>query len=211
MINFLNKKHIIILVSGGAASGKTTFSEKLMKLVKNYSVSLVSLDNYYKDFPNLSSEELKNINFDNPITIDSKLLLKHINMLINDKIVKQPKYDFSINAHGNEYVIVKPAKIIIIEGIFLLEMKEIRNLSNIKIYIETDDDIRFIRRLNRDIKERKRSEEFAIKQYLEKVKPMHELIVKPSSRYADLIIPYYEGNDVAMEILISSIKGLLNK
>jgi len=211
MIKFLEKDSIVISVAGGAASGKTTFSKNLMKLVKNYSVSLLSLDNYYKDFSDLSFEERAKINFDNPDTIDVDLLIKHIKMLINNQEVQQRKYDFTLNLHSQELITIKPAKIIIIEGLFLLEIKAIRELSNIKIYIETDDDIRFIRRLNRDVKERKRTEKFAIHQYLTMVKPMHDLIIKPSSRFADLIIPYYDGNDVAMGLLLTSIKGLLQR
>jgi len=209
MDKFSGEKSIVIAVAGGAGAGKTTFSRQLVALLKNYSVILISVDNYCKDFSHLTLKQRKQINFDNPNTIDIELLSKHLKMLKNNQSVNCHYYDYSISLRSKKTFKLNPAKIIIIEGVLLLSTPKIRELSDIKIYIETDDDLRFIRRLKRDINERKRSREFAINQYLTMVKPMHELIVKPSSRYADLIIPYYDGNNIAMNILIKSIEGVL--
>jgi len=203
-------KNILVAVAGGTASGKTTFSKKIMKEISEYSVILLSLDNYYKDFSYLTFEQREKINFDNPDNFDVPLLKKHLTMLRNNESIEQFIYDFSIHLRSKKTIVVKPAKIIIIEGLFLLHIEEIRDLFNIKLYIETDDDLRFIRRLERDIKERNRTKNYVVNQYLETVKPMHDLIVKPSSRYADLIIPYYDGNKVAMKILLASFTYLLN-
>jgi len=210
MKQLFSKRNIVVAVAGGTASGKTTFSIELMKLVKQYSIILLSLDNYYKDFSYLTLAQRKKLNFDNPDNLDIALLKKHLTMLKNNQSINQFIYDYTISLRTKKTITIKPAKIIIIEGIFLLCIKEIRKLLNIKIYIETDDDLRFIRRLERDVKERKRNKQFVIHQYLTTVKPMHDLIVKPSSRFADLIIPYYDGNKVAMKILSATFKYLLD-
>ncbi len=205
----MKKINTIIAVAGGTASGKTTISNKIMKAMKNKSIAFFAIDNYYKDFSHLSHEERKKINYDHPNSIDIPLLVEHLETLSHNESVKQYVYDFKKNVRTKERIIVNPAKVIVIEGILVLAIEEIRNLSDIKIFINLDDDIRFIRRLKRDIEERKRSVERVIEQYLNVVKPMHDLFVEPSKKYADIIIPYYEGNIVAIDVIVSKIKLLI--
>ena len=149
-------------------------------------------------------------NYDHPNSFDTKLLYTQLKSLLNGSSIKEPVYDFKIhNRKENEYILVEPKKVIILEGILALYDKKIRDLANIKIYVECDSDIRFIRRLERDTIERGRSQSFVIKQYLETVKPSHEAYVNPTKRYADLIIPNDVKHDVALDVLLSKIKEIL--
>ncbi len=203
------KINTIIAVAGGTASGKTTVAKKIIDVITDDSVTLISTDNYYNDYSNLNSSERKQINYDHPNSIDLDLLVEHLYKLSHNEPVKQYVYDFTHNIRTKKTITIKPSKVIILEGILILAIKEIRELADIKIFIKTDDDIRFIRRFERDIKERKRSAESIINQYLLTVKPMHDLLVEPSVKYADLIVPYYEGNIVAIDMILSKIKTLI--
>ncbi len=207
----MQKKNTIIAVAGGTASGKTTVANKIMEIFKEDSVTLISTDNYYKDYSNLSFDERRKINYDHPNTVDIELLSKNLIDLKNNKEVKEYIYDFKNSIRTKKTIIVKPRKVIILEGILILAIKQIRDLVNIKMFIKTDDDIRLIRRLERDMKLRKRTFKSVIDQYLTTVKPMHDLLVEPSTRYADIIIPYYEGNEVAVDLILSKVKSLINK
>ena len=201
---------MLIIVAGGSASGKTTVVKNLMSRLDINEVGIISLDNYYNDQSSLTMEERMLTNYDHPNSFDTKLLYTQLKSLLNGSSIKEPVYDFKIhNRKENEYILVEPKKVIILEGILALYDKKIRDLANIKIYVECDSDIRFIRRLERDTIERGRSQSFVIKQYLETVKPSHEAYVNPTKRYADLIIPNDVKHDVALDVLLSKIKEIL--
>lgn len=155
-------------------------------------------------------QKKKAINFDHPDSIDINYLLKHIKDLMNGKSVEMPVYDFSTSSRKVETITKKPGSVIILDGVLALAMKEIRKISDVKIFIKTEDDIRFIRRLQRDISERNRTIENVIKQYEATVKPMHDAFVEPSIKYADIIVPYYNGNNTAIELIKTHIQALLD-
>ena len=201
---------MLIIVAGGSASGKTTVVKNLMSRLDINEVGIISLDNYYNDQSNLSMDERKQTNYDHPDSFDIDLLYIQLKELLAGKDIKEPVYDFvNHNRKENEYILISPKKVIILEGILALYDKKIRDLANLKIYVECDDDIRFIRRLERDMVERGRTGKFVIKQYLETVKPSHEAYVNPTKRYADIIIPNDKSHDVALEVILSRINDIL--
>lgn len=201
---------MLIIVAGGSASGKTTVVKNLMSGLDINEVGIISLDNYYNDQSNLSMDERKQTNYDHPDSFDMDLLYIQLKELLAGKDIKEPVYDFvNHNRKENEYILISPKKVIILEGILALYDKKIRDLANLKIYVECDDDIRFIRRLERDMVERGRTGKFVIKQYLETVKPSHEAYVNPTKRYADIIIPNDKSHDVALEVILSRINDIL--
>lgn len=201
---------MLIIVAGGSASGKTTVVKNLMSRLDINEVGIISLDNYYNDQSDLSMDERKQTNYDHPDSFDMDLLYIQLKELLAGKDIKEPVYDFvNHNRKENEYILISPKKVIILEGILALYDKKIRDLSNLKIYVECDDDIRFIRRLERDMVERGRTGKFVIKQYLETVKPSHEAYVNPTKRYADIIIPNDKSHDVALEVILSRINDIL--
>ena len=201
---------MLIIVAGGSASGKTTVVKNLMSRLNINEVGIISLDNYYNDQSNLSMDERKQTNYDHPDSFDMDLLYIQLKELLAGKDIKEPVYDFvNHNRKENEYILISPKKVIILEGILALYDKKIRDLANLKIYVECDDDIRFIRRLERDMVERGRTGKFVIKQYLETVKPSHEAYVNPTKRYADIIIPNDKSHDVALEVILSRINDIL--
>ena len=202
---------MLIIVAGGSASGKTTVVKNLMSRLDINEVGIISLDNYYNDQSNLSMDERKQTNYDHPDSFDMDLLYIQLKELLAGKDIKEPVYDFvNHNRKENEYILISPKKVIILEGILALYDKKIRDLANLKIYVECDDDIRFIRRLERDMVERGRTGKFVIKQYLETVKPSHEAYVNPTKRYADIIIPNDKSHDVALEVILSRINDILS-
>ncbi|MDF2700384.1 MAG: udk [Haloplasmataceae bacterium] len=200
---------ILIGIAGGTASGKTTITRKIASNFDHYHVTIIKHDDYYKDQSDLSIEERLKTNYDHPSSLDNELLYKHLKQLINGETVNKPTYDFTIHSRRIETEIVYPTSIIILEGILIFEDVNLRELMDIKIFVDTDDDIRFIRRLLRDINERKRSIESVVSQYINTVKPMHLQFVEPSKRYADLIIPEGGNNEVAIDIIVSKIKHII--
>lgn len=201
---------ILIIVAGGSASGKTTVVRKLFNSLSDNDVALICEDNYYNDQSHLTMEERKLTNYDHPDSFDVDLLYKQLVELLDGKTISEPVYDFcEHNRKDNEFITVEPKKVIILEGILALYDERIRNLANIKIFVESDDDIRFIRRLVRDMADRGRTLEFVIKQYLDTVKPMYESYVAPTKRYADIIIPNDTKHDVALDILLAKIKEII--
>lgn len=207
----MNKKVTIILIAGGTASGKTTVADRIAnEILKDKSVTHLSMDNYYKDFSELTFDERKCINFDHPNSVDVEMLTRDLKALQDYQPIKVPVYDFKTSARTKDHIIYKPSDVIILDGIFALAVKEIRNFGDIKIFIKTEDDLRFIRRMQRDILERDRSIESVVNQYLNEVKPMHDAFIGPSIEYADLIIPYREGNEVAIDLVAAKILTLVS-
>ena len=205
-------KTTIIGIAGGTASGKTTIAKILYETALLYgSVAHIKLDDYYKDNSHLSFEERRKINYDHPDSYDIELIVSHINQLKSQKAIEKPTYDFvnSIRSDITEHI--EPSNIIIVEGIMVFAIPEIRDLLEMKIYVDTEDDIRFIRRLKRDMNERGRSLDSVVNQYLSTVRPMHLTFVEPSKRFADIIVPEGGENKVAVDILVTKIIDLLSK
>jgi uridine kinase len=197
---------ILIGIAGGTGSGKTTLAQKIQDAFPNSSI-LISQDSYYKDLSHLSPSERAKTNFDHPNSLDFTLLCEHLTTLTNDAAVDQPIYNFCTNSREKETKRIQPAQLIIVEGILLFTVKEVRDLFSIKIYVDTDDDIRVLRRIERDMKEPSRDFESVKSQYLTTVKPMHDAFVGPSKQYADVIVPEGGYNQIATDLIISKLKG----
>ena len=200
---------MIIGIAGGSGSGKTTLSQKIKDVFKD-EVSILCHDYYYKSNDGLSLEERKKLNYDHPDSFDTNFLIEQLKDLKSGKTIKHPVYSFVEHTRLNETVEVKPTKVIIIEGILIFENKELCDLMNIKVFVDTDGDLRIIRRLLRDVKERGRDLDSVVNQYIETVKPMHEEFVEPSKRRADIIIPEGGANDVALSMLLDKISNFIN-
>ncbi len=203
-------KPILITIAGGSASGKTTVVEKIVSKLPQVDVTLIKHDDYYNDLTHMTLEERYKVNYDHPNSLDNQLLISQLKQLLSNEEIDKPIYDFIAHNRSNDVEKIVPTKVIILEGILVLENKEIRNLSHIKLFVESDDDIRFIRRLIRDTESRGRSQESVINQYLKTVKPMHYKFVKPSKRYADMIIPNDNKHEVAVDIIMAKIKEIIN-
>lgn len=200
---------IVFGVAGGTASGKTTFARAVLDAVGASQVAYLPHDAYYKDQPDLSFEERARLNYDHPNSLETKLLVKHIRRLLDRGVVHVPVYDFTAHRRTAETVLVEPSPIILVDGILIFTRRKLRELMDIKVYVDTDADVRFIRRLERDIHERGRSLDAVITQYLETVRPMHLKFVEPSKRFADVIIPNGGMNAVAMAMVVARLRDLL--
>lgn len=205
------KKPIIIGVAGGSGSGKTTVSQAIYREFSGSPITIIEQDYYYKNQPELPIEERKKQNYDHPSAYDNDLLLNHINLLLVRKAVDIPQYDYTNYMRHSETKYQEPVDVIIIEGILALYDERIRNLMDIKLFVDTDADLRFIRRMLRDIQERGRSVESVVKQYTEQVRPMHNQFVEPTKRHAHIIIPCDEQNNVAIDVLIAKISTVLRE
>ena len=201
-------KRIVIGIAGGTASGKTTVAERLYEAFANDAV-ILSHDYYYKPHDELSFEERSKLNYDHPDSLDSALLAEHIRELKAGNAIKHPTYDFSNYQRNREWKRTESAQIILVEGILIFTDKQLCDLCDIKLFVDADADVRFIRRLTRDVKERGRNMDSVINQYLTTVKPMHEQFVEPSKAKADLIIPQGGHNDIAISMIIDAIKKKL--
>jgi uridine kinase len=206
---FLRYKPIVFGVAGGTASGKTTVARAMLDAVGASQVAYLPHDAYYRDRDDLPFEERARLNYDHPDSLETKLLVRHIKDLIVGAPVHVPVYDFTTDRRTDDTILVEPAPIILVDGILIFTKRKLRDLMNIKVYVDTDSDVRFIRRLQRDMNERGRSLESVIQQYLETVRPMHLKFVEPSKRYADVIIPGGGHNRVAMEMVVSRLQMLL--
>ncbi len=205
-------KPILITIAGGTASGKTTVVDEIIKHFIKDDVTVLCQDNYYKALDDLSLEERKLINYDHPNSFDMDLLYNNLVALLAGKQIESPIYDFKIhNRKKDESYHIGPTKVIILEGILALYDKRIRDISDIMIFVESDPDIRFIRRLKRDMNERGRDMDGIILQYLSTVKPMYDEYIAPTKRFADIIIPNDNKHDVAIEIMAAKIKDILKK
>jgi uridine kinase len=200
---------VIIGIAGGTGSGKTTVAQAIYDRVGRDRIEWISHDSYYRNFDGLSTEERHKINFDHPDSLETELLTRHLDVLAKGSSVDVPMYDFSVHARRAETQRVEPRRVIIVEGILVLAEPELRRRINIKLFVDTPADIRFMRRLLRDIQSRGRSLDSVVKQYLTTVRPMHEEFVEPSKRHADLIIPEGGENQVALDAIISRVEHLL--
>lgn len=200
----------VIGVAGGTGSGKSTLVKRLQEAFKNDDVATLCHDYYYKGHPELSYEERTKLNYDHPQAFDTDMMVEHIRALKNNVPIERPVYSFVEHNRTDETVPVKPSKVIIIDGILIFENKELRDLMDIKVYVDTDADIRLARRILRDVRDRGRSMESVITQYTTTVKPMHEEFVEPSKRYADVIIPEGGFNSVAVAMLIQNIRSIVD-
>jgi len=203
------KKPIVFGVAGGTGSGKTTVAENILKMVGAERVAYLAHDAYYHDLAHLTPEEREQINFDHPNSLDTDLLVSHVQALLAGSRIDVPIYDFSTHGRKEETIRVDPAPIILVEGILIFIYPELRQLMDVKVFVDTDADVRFIRRLQRDVAERGRSVDSVIGQYLATVRPMHLEFVEPSKRYADVIIPVGGRNVVAMNMVVSLLREML--
>ncbi|NLY85942.1 MAG: uridine kinase [Tissierellia bacterium] len=204
------KRPLLIGITGGTGSGKSTVSQEIFKLIPEKKIAVIEQDSYYKDQSHLTFEERTKTNYDHPLAFDNELLIKHLKDLLNNKPIEKPIYDFEQHTRKKETVTVEPKDIIILEGILILFEEEIRNLLDIKIFVDTDADVRVIRRIQRDIKERGRTLDSIINQYMNTVRPAHLQFVEPTKRYADIVIPEGGYNKVAIDIMVAKINSILN-
>jgi len=204
-------KPLLILVSGGSASGKSTVVQEILNKAGLDDVLILKHDDYYLSQANLPLEQRIKMNYDHPSSLDNELLYDHIKLLLNGKPIQKPVYNFDLYTRYPETETVYPKPIIIIEGILILENEKIRDLSDINLFVELDDDTRFIRRMLRDMKERGRSLESIITQYEKTVKPMFHKYIKPTKRYADVIIPNDRKHDIAVDLIVTKIKQILGE
>ncbi|MCM8710469.1 uridine kinase [Clostridium sp. SYSU_GA19001] len=205
------RRPVLIGITGGTGSGKSTIAKEIYKKFGADSIAMIEQDSYYKDQSQLSFEDRIKTNYDHPDAFDNALLIEHLNKLLAGVAIEKPIYDFEIHNRKKETIRVEPRDIIILEGILILQDIDIRNLLQIKIYVDTDADVRIIRRLKRDINERGRTVDSVINQYLNVVRPMHMQFTEPTKRYADIIIPEGGHNKVAIDMLIANIKQFLQK
>ena len=205
------KKPKIIGIVGGSGSGKTTVTKRIIDELTIDKVALIEQDYYYKDQSHMTMDERVKTNYDHPSAFDNELLYTHLTELMEGNAVELPVYDYVNHTRSAEKKHQEPKDVIIIEGMFGLHSEKLRELMDIKIFVDTPSDLRILRRLLRDINERGRTVESVINQYLVSVRPMHEKCIKPTKQYADIIVPDGGYNDIAVDILITKIKSLLAK
>jgi uridine kinase len=205
----MNNKSILIGIAGGTGSGKTSISKELRREYGRGEVVVIQQDSYYKDLSHMKLEDRQHQNFDHPEAIDVGLFHDQITDLLNNKAINIPIYDFTTHTRSTKKNTINPHHVIVLEGILALHYASLRQLMNIKIYVETPADIRFIRRLKRDIRERGRTTQSVIDQYLSTVRPMHDQFVEPSKYYADVIIPEGGENKVAIDLIRTKINSIL--
>ncbi|MGZ4161739.1 MAG: uridine kinase [Neobacillus sp.] len=207
----MTRKPVVIGVTGGSGSGKTSVTKAIIDSFKGHSILMLEQDYYYKDQSDLPFEERLKTNYDHPFAFDNELLIEHIENLIRFEPIKKPVYDYSIHTRSKEIIPVEPKDVIILEGILVLEDVRLRNLMDIKLFVDTDADIRIIRRLERDIKDRGRTLDSVIDQYVNVVRPMHNQFIEPTKRYADIIIPEGGHNHVAIDLMVTKIQTILEQ
>lgn len=200
---------IVIGIAGGTGSGKTTVAEAVLSELAEKDIVIIPQDSYYRDRSNLAFEERGKINYDHPDAIDNTLLVEQIRTLLSGKPIQRPVYDFKQHIRSSKTVLIQPPRIIIIEGIMVLVDPGLREMLDIKIFVDTDPDVRFIRRLLRDINERGRTLDSVVNQYLNTVRLMNMEFVEPSKRYADIIIPEGGFNKVAIDFIVTKAKSIL--
>lgn len=202
-------KILVIGIAGGTGSGKTTITKKLIDVFKD-KITVLKHDNYYKEHHDLPYEERCKLNYDHPDSLDTDRMIEDIRKLKKGQAIECPVYDFTIHDRSNEVTIINPSEVLLIDGILIFENKELCKEMDIKIFVDTDADVRILRRIMRDVKKRGRSLESVVEQYLSTVKPMHEMYVEPSRKNADIIIPEGGHNTVALQMVIDRVKAHLN-
>ncbi len=206
----LDNKPIVFGVAGGTASGKTTVAQTILDAVGASKVAYLPHDAYYKDRPDLTFDERAQLNYDHPNSLESRLLVKHIKQLLAADSVQVPVYDFTQHRRTAETVTVEPSPIVLVDGILIFTKRRLRELMDIKVFVDTDPDVRFIRRLKRDMEERDRTLNSVVSQYLDTVRPMHLKFVEPSKRFADVIIPGGGLNQVAIDMVVAQLNAMLH-
>ncbi|MFD1389354.1 uridine kinase [Oceanobacillus oncorhynchi subsp. oncorhynchi] len=204
-------KPVVIGVAGGSGSGKTSVTRAIYERFKETSILVIEQDAYYKDQSHLPFEERLKTNYDHPLAFDNDLLVEHLQQLLEYKSIEKPIYNYKVHNRSTETIHVEPKEVIIVEGILILEDANLVDLMDIKVFVDTDADLRIIRRLLRDIKDRGRTLDSVIDQYIQVVRPAHMQFIEPSKRYADLIIPEGGENHVAVDIMASKIENILVK
>ncbi|TCJ04264.1 uridine kinase [Cytobacillus praedii] len=207
----MERKPVVIGVTGGSGSGKTSVTKSIYEFFKGHSILMLEQDYYYKDQTHLPFEERLKTNYDHPLAFDNDLLIEHIQKLLRYEGINKPVYDYAMHTRSNEVITVEPKDVIILEGILVLEDERLRNLMDIKLFVDTDADLRIIRRLSRDITERGRTMDSVIDQYVNVVRPMHNQFIEPTKRYADIIIPEGGHNHVAIDLMVTKIQTILEQ
>lgn len=207
----MSNRPLIIGVGGGSGSGKTTVVSRILENIGEENVLLLQHDAYYRDLSHLPLEERKKQNFDHPASLETELMIRHVEALTNGYQVELPVYDFAAHTRSDQSIKATPKEIILLDGILIFTEPALRDLMDIKLFVDTDDDVRLLRRIKRDIMERGRELDEVIKQYESFVRPMHLEFVEPSKRYADIIIPRGGENIVALEMVFATIHTRLNK
>lgn len=205
------RKPVVIGVAGGSGSGKTSVTKSICNRFNGHSIMMLEQDFYYKDQSDLVFEERLKTNYDHPLAFDTDLLIEHIKKLLRYESIQKPVYDYALHTRSHEVIEVEPKDVIILEGILILEDERLRDLMDIKLFVDTDADLRIIRRLLRDIKERGRSIDSVIEQYVNVVRPMHNQFIEPTKRYADIIIPEGGHNHVAIDLMVTKIQTILEQ
>ena len=205
------KRPIIIGVTGGSGSGKTTVAHAIFDQLHGNSIQIITQDTYYNDQSEMSMAERKAVNYDHPLAFDTALLVKQLDQLRHNHAIEMPVYDYEQYTRSSETVHVEPQDVIILEGILILDDERLRNLMDIKVFVDTDSDLRIILRMKRDMQERGRSLDSVINQYLATVKPMYHQFIEPTKRYADIIVPEGGQNQVAIDLLATKVRDILVK
>ena len=205
------KRPIIIGVTGGSGSGKTTVAHAIFDQLHGNSIQIITQDTYYNDQSEMSMAERKAVNYDHPLAFDTALLVQQLDQLRHNQAIEMPVYDYEQYTRSSETVHVEPQDVIILEGILILDDERLRNLMDIKVFVDTDSDLRIIRRIKRDMQERGRSLDSVINQYLATVKPMYHQFIEPTKRYADIIVPEGGQNQVAIDLLATKVRDILVK
>ncbi|MCR6096943.1 uridine kinase [Salipaludibacillus agaradhaerens] len=207
----MSEKPVIIGVAGGSGSGKTTVANEIYCQFPEQSILMLEQDAYYKDQSHLPMEERLKTNYDHPLAFDNQLLLDHLQQLLQRQTVAKPVYDYANHTRSSDVVMVEPRDVIILEGILILEDEALRDMMDIKLFVDADSDLRIIRRLMRDIQERGRTIDSVIDQYTSVVRPMHLQFIEPTKRYADIIVPEGGHNRVAIDLMVTKIKTVLEE
>ncbi len=201
----MSKDILVIGIAGGTGSGKTTLMKRLVERFGD-AVSVISHDNYYRRLDHLTMEERCKVNYDEPKSLETDLMVRHLEQLRSGEAIECPVYDFSVHNRSEETVHIEPKKVIIVEGILIFENRQLRDLMDIRIFVDTDADVRLCRRIKRDVNKRGRTLESVLQQYQETVKPMHEKYVEPSKKYANIVVPEGGKNLVALDMIMGHIQ-----
>lgn len=200
---------LVVGIAGGTASGKTTVARKVHAAMSDRRVAFIDQDAYYRDLSSMSLPERRNVNFDHPDAFDVDLLVEHLQALRGGRAIQKPVYNFVTSTREPEHTVVHPGELVLIEGILVLHMDRVREMMDVRIFVDAEDDVRIIRRLMRDIKERGRDFDHVVSQYFRHVRPMHMGFVEPSKRHADIIIPHGGNNETAIDMLVGALKARL--